>query len=257
MKSKFLVFLVLTLVFTLLFSSCGKEGGSGESSLSSELNSEIFLSSASEEDSFAEISVTESEEETVSEEPSQESQDEKDDLGTLLAPYAEIIKSGVFTLKTIEAKTVGGVSLPYLTTTCFNGDLVYVIEQESHDSSSEMLVTSEGVYYFNDAEKCVHLMPPWEIEIKLLYVGNVHFEESGNTVVAETAYVYERYLNSNGNRIDFLFSSDGELKKMLLYDENGEYEIVSVSISAEITEGRFEIPEDYQVKDYRKAAVHP
>ena len=42
---------------------------------------------------------------------------------------------------------------------------------------------------------------------------------------------------------------------MLIYDENGEYEIVSVSISAEITEGRFEIPEGYQVKDYRKASA--
>lgn len=259
MKSKFLVFFAFVLIFTIVCSSCSQkrneESSFDESSLSSELNSEISVSSAPEEDSSIELSDAESEEEAVSEESSKESQEEKDDLGVLLAPYAEIIKSGVFTLKTTEAKTVGGVSLPYLTTTCFNGDLVYVIEQESHDSSSEMLVTSEGVYHFNDAEKSVHLMPPYEVELKLLYVGNVHFEETGNTVVAEIAYVYERYLNSNGNRIDFLFSPDGELKRMLIYDENGEYEIVSVSISAEITEGRFEIPEGYQVKDYRKASA--
>lgn len=255
MKSK--IVLISALALALALNACSADVDSSESLEHSESSA---LSAESSEGTESNVDESLSEEEATSEELSEDCSSEESldssaeeirALGELLSPYAEIVESGKFTLITTESKIIGGVSLPYVTTTCFNGELVYVHEQESHGSSSEMLITPDGSYYFNDAEKSVHVMPPWQNHTKLLFVSEVNYEGTGQTVVAEIAYTYERYLDADGKRIDFLFDSNGELKKMLLYDEDGEYELIAISISSEITQGRFEIPDDYLIKEYR------
>ncbi len=215
------------LLFVFLFGKGGKEAFE-ESSLS-----------------IAEQSADFSHGDETSAFPSEESAED----GSLLKGTVKIIEGGVYKLTITRQKQIGGLSVPVTTVTCRGDGFISIVEYEGHDIRTEVFINSDGAYFINEGMKTAFLFDADAVTPDTLEYEGLTYIESGSTEAGTSVYEYERYVTSSGQTVDYLFSA-GSLAKMKLY-EGEEYELISVSVSSDISGARESLPEGLEVIDDR------
>lgn len=170
-------------------------------------------------------------------------------LGEKLQRCAEIVQSGTYSLTVTQNRQIGGLSLPITTYTYYGDGFISIKEYEGHDIVTEIFINAEGAYYLNSDLNEAFLLPASTAEPDTLELTGLKYVESGSTVAGTSAYEYERYINSNGETVDYLFAGES-LEKIKLYGDDG-YELITVKLSTDTSSARSELPQDITVIDRR------
>lgn len=170
-------------------------------------------------------------------------------LGEKLERCAALIKNDRYSLTVTRNKQIGGLSMPITTITCYGDGVISVTEYEGHDIVTEIFINADGAYYFNSDAKTAYLMPTSTADPDCIDLTGLIYVESGSTVAGTSAYEYERYINSDGETVDFLFAGES-LEKMKLYSGD-EYELITIKLSDDISAARTELPEGITIVDIR------
>lgn len=170
-------------------------------------------------------------------------------LGEKLERCAELIQSGRYSLTVTRNKQIGGLSMPITTYTYYGDGFISITEYEGHDIVTEIFINADGAYYLNSDLNAAYLMPTSTVTPDCIDLEGLIYTESGSTVAGTSAYEYERYINADGETIDYLFAGDS-LEKMKLYNGNG-YELISIKLSDDIGAARTDLPEGITVTDRR------
>lgn len=211
-------------------------------------------------ETFSEPSSEETSEEP-SEEPSETSEEQStpdessqaDDtpvLGSLFAPYYRIMKSGKYMLKTVESKIVGGEAMPYTTTIYRDGDKAYITIEESYGATSELLIRDGSTYWLDAMSKQAIRSDGTESldAERVLFTEGIRYLRKDIITRFDSEYECEVYTDSRGQEFTFGFSSGGVIQLYRFYDKEKKDTItIDIDVSANITAGIFEIPDDYSI----------
>lgn len=211
-------------------------------------------------ETFSEPSSEETSEEP-SEEPSETSEEpstpdessQADDtpvLGSLFAPYYRIMKSGKYMLKTVESKIVGGEAMPYTTTIYRDGDKAYITIEESYGATSELLIRDGSTYWLDAMSKQAIRSDGTESldAERVLFTDGIRYLRKDIITRFDSEYECEVYTDSRGQEFTFGFSSGGVIQLYRFYDKEKKDTItIDIDVSANITAGIFEIPDDYSI----------
>ena len=211
-------------------------------------------------ETFSEPSSEETSEEP-SEEPSETSEEpstpdessQADDtpvLGSLFAPYYRIMKSGKYMLKTVESKIVGGEAMPYTTTIYRDGDKAYITIEESYGATSELLIRDGSTYWLDAMSKQAIRSDGTESldAERVLFTEGIRYLRKDIITRFDSEYECEVYTDSRGQEFTFGFSSGGVIQLYRFYDKEKKDTItIDIDVSANITAGIFEIPDDYSI----------
>lgn len=211
-------------------------------------------------ETFSEPSSEETSEEP-SEEPSETSEEpstpdessQADDtpvLGSLFAPYYRIMKSGKYMLKTVESKIVGGEAMPYTTTIYRDGDKAYITIEESYGATSELLIRDGSTYWLDAMSKQAIRSDGTESldAERVLFTEGIRYLRKDIITRFDNEYECEVYTDSRGQEFTFGFSSGGVIQLYRFYDKEKKDTItIDIDVSANITAGIFEIPDDYSI----------
>lgn len=170
-------------------------------------------------------------------------------LGERLERCSELIQSGKYSLTVTRNKQIGGLSIPITTYTYYGDGFISVTEYEGHDIVTEVFINADGAYYLNSDLNTAYLMPVSTADPDNIDLTGLSYIESGSTVAGTSAYEYERYINSDGAAVDFLFAGDS-LEKMKLYSGD-EYELITIKLSNDISAARTELPDGITIIDRR------
>lgn len=211
-------------------------------------------------ETFSEPSSEETSEEP-SEEPSETSEEpstpdessQADDtpvLGSLFAPYYRIMKSGKYMLKTVESKIVGGEAMPYTTTIYRDGDKAYITIEESYGATSELLIRDGSTYWLDAMSKQAIRSDGTESldAERVLFTEGIRYLRKDIITRFDSEYECEVYTDSRCQEFTFGFSSGGVIQLYRFYDKEKKDTItIDIDVSANITAGIFEIPDDYSI----------
>ena len=237
-----------------------EEPSSEENSRDPESSEAPSVPSYESSETFSEPSSEETSEEP-SEEPSETSEEpstpdessQADDtpvLGSLFAPYYRIMKSGKYMLKTVESKIVGGEAMPYTTTIYRDGDKAYITIEESYGATSELLI-SDGSTYWLDAmsKQAIRSDGTESLDAeRVLFTEGIRYLRKDIITRFDNEYECEVYTDSRGQEFTFGFSSGGVIQLYRFYDKEKKDTItIDIDVSANITAGIFEIPDDYSI----------
>ena len=228
---------------------------------SSEENSRDAESSEAPSVPSYESSSSEETSEEPSEEPSETSEEpstpdessQADDtpvLGSLFAPYYRIMKSGKYMLKTVESKIVGGEAMPYTTTIYRDGDKAYITIEESYGATSELLIRDGSTYWLDAMSKQAIRSDGTESldAERVLFTEGIRYLRKDIITRFDNEYECEVYTDSRGQEFTFGFSSGGVIQLYRFYDKEKKDTItIDIDVSANITAGIFEIPDDYSI----------
>lgn len=167
----------------------------------------------------------------------------EDEYGPLFLACKDIVSTGTYKLVVVRQKRFGGNSVPVTTTAYYGAGFINVIEQEGHALTSETLITEGGTYLFDSSAECVYLLKNYSMDTETITTNGIRFTNSGEILVGTTLYDYESYTTVDGKRIDYLFLG-GNLKKIKIYDEEGDYEIIGAELSSDISGARSALPEN-------------
>ncbi len=165
------------------------------------------------------------------------------EYGALFSSCKDIIDAEVYKLVMVRQKRFGGNSVPVTTTTYYGDGFVNVVVQEGHSLASEMLINADGTYLFDSSANYVYLLKNYETSTDKLITEGIRFTGSGEISVGTVLYNYESYDTVDNGRIDYLFLG-GSLKRIKLYNDEGDYEIIGVELSGDISGARSSLPED-------------
>lgn len=169
--------------------------------------------------------------------------------GERLTKCVKLIESGVYKLTVTRNSRIGGLSVP-VTTVSYHGDgFISIVEYEGHDIKTEVFVNADGAYYLSTDINTAYLLPADTVDAEGLAYKGLKYIESGSTDTGTSAYEYERYLLPNGQTADYLFAGES-LEKIKLYTD-GVYELISISLSDDISGARQELPEGLTIIDNR------
>lgn len=237
-----------------------EEPSSEENSRDAESSEAPSVPSYESSETFSEPSSEETSEEP-SEEPSETSEEQStpdessqaDDtpvLGSLFAPYYRIMKSGKYMLKTVESKIVGGEAMPYTTTIYRDGDKAYITIEESYGATSELLIRDGSTYWLDAMSKQAIRSDGTESldAERVLFTEGIRYLRKDIITRFDSEYECEVYTDSRGQEFTFGFSSGGVIQLYRFYDKEKKDTItIDIDVSANITAGIFEIPDDYSI----------
>lgn len=237
-----------------------EEPSSEENSRDPESSEAPSIPSYESSETFSEPSSEETSEEP-SEEPSETSEEpstpdessQADDtpvLGSLFAPYYRIMKSGKYMLKTVESKIVGGEAMPYTTTIYRDGDKAYITIEESYGATSELLIRDGSTYWLDAMSKQAIRSDGTESldAERVLFTEGIRYLRKDIITRFDNEYECEVYTDSRGQEFTFGFSSGGVIQLYRFYDKEKKDTItIDIDVSANITAGIFEIPDDYSI----------
>lgn len=225
---------------------------SGESSEESFESSEESLEN-SEETSESSLDETSEESEEESSVESSEVSEDQSVTGNLFDPYYQTIKSGKYMLSTTETKIIGGESVPYTVTAYHNNGVIYALIEESYGSVSEYIIKDGNLIILDEYNKTA-LIFDYDKSLfseKTLWTGSITLTDSGTQKLFNTMYNYESYVDSAGFEFT-LFFEDEDLRRYRSYNEKQKDTIViSLSVSDDISEGVFDIPDNFSITDAR------
>ena len=190
----------------------------------------------------------------ASEEPSTPDESSQSDdtpvLGSLFTPYYRIMKSGKYMLKTVESKIVGGEAMPYTTAVYRDGDKAYITIEESYGATSELLIR-DGCTYWLDAmsKQAIRSDGTKSLDAeRVLFTDGIRYLRKDIITRFDSEYECEVYTDSRGQEFTFGFSSGGVIQLYRFYDKEKKDTItIDICITANITAGIFEIPDDYSI----------
>ena len=224
---------------------------SGESSEESFESSEESLES-SEETSESSLDETSEESEEESSVESSEVSEDQSVTGNLFDPYYQTIKSGKYMLSTTETKIIGGIGAYTVTATTITG-LYTPSTEESYGSVSEYIIKDGNLIILDEYNKTA-LIFDYDKSLfseKTLWTGSITLTDSGTQKLFNTMYNYESYVDSAGFEFT-LFFEDEDLRRYRSYNEKQKDTIViSLSVSDDISEGVFDIPDNFSITDAR------
>ena len=237
-----------------------EEPSSEENSRDPESSEAPSIPSYESSETFSEPSSEETSEEP-SEEPSETSEEpstpdessQADDtpvLGSLFAPYYRIMKSGKYMLKTVESKIVGGEAMPYTTTIYRDGDKAYITIEESYGATSELLIRDGSTYWLDAMSKQAIRSDGTESldAERVLFTEGIRYLRKDIITRFDNEYECEVYTDSRGQEFTFGFSSGGVIQLYRFYDKEKKDTItIDIDVSANITAGIFETPDDYSI----------
>ncbi len=168
----------------------------------------------------------------------------------LLDKYIGIVSDGVFKITITKQQQIGGLSIPVLTSIWYGDGYVNIVEAEMHNISSEMFILGDKAYLLNIAENYADLICSKDIEIPNIELKELTYIKCGSATVGSSVFYYERYKTKDKSIVDFLFVGE-ELKKVKVYKNDTDYELIGVEISDSINDGRKELPDDIKIIDRR------
>lgn len=230
-----------------------EEPSSEENSRDAESSEAPSVPSYESSETFSEPSSEETSEEPSEEPSTPDESSQADDtpvLGSLFAPYYRIMKSGKYMLKTVESKIVGGEAMPYTTTIYRDGDKAYITIEESYGATSELLIRDGSTYWLDAMSKQAIRSDGTESldAERVLFTEGIRYLRKDIITRFDSEYECEVYTDSRGQEFTFGFSSGGVIQLYRFYDKEKKDTItIDIDVSANITAGIFEIPDDYSI----------
>ncbi len=167
-----------------------------------------------------------------------------------LSKYIKIVNEGTYKYKITEQRQIGGLSIPVVTTIWFGDSYVSIVENEMHNISTEVFITNDEAYMLNINDNSADLLDKNAVDIPTPDFDGLTYVSAGHTSIGSVIYEYERYTNTDKQTVDYLFI-DGELKKAKIYTSDYDYEILTIEIIDDISDGRSRLPENLKITDRR------
>lgn len=164
--------------------------------------------------------------------------------------YISIVNNGIYKFKFTKQRQIGGLSLPIVTTVWVGNDYISIIETEMHNIATEIFINSEGAYLLDIHNCTADLISIDDVKIPTPNISSLLYVTEGITSIGDSQYFYERYETAEGKVIDYLFI-DEELRKAKVYTDIDDYEIITIEITADISDGRTKLPNGLTITDRR------